>query len=193
MAMPSPILLQRQRQRQRRRQQQRRRPQQPPLTWTTTVILLFGWTICHSWQGALGQSFDCYQNLNTITLREGLQTASNLLELRTYTLCPGTTYSIGTLDNDNELVAMSGQDMLPLRSNLHIKCGDTGSRGNDCIINGGDVQVDGTDFYTIPGGTVENVTLEGLTFTGSMKHMVWINKRGNVLFKDCVFRVRSAR
>jgi hypothetical protein len=158
---------------------------------TTIHALLFCWTICHSWQGALGQP-SCYQNINTITLREGLQTASNLLELRTYTLCSGT-YSIGTLDFDNELVALSGQDMLPLRSNLHIKCGETGSRGNNCIINGGDVQVDGTSFYTIPGGTVENVILEGITFTGSMKHMVWINKPGDVLFKDCVFRVRSSQ
>jgi hypothetical protein len=125
--------------------------------------------------------------MTTISLREGLVDSTGLLQVRSYTLCPGT-YNIGTLNYDNEL---SGQDMLQLRSNMEIKCGDTGSRDNLCIINGGDVQVDGTNLYRVPDGTVDNVVLEGLTFTGSMKHMVWINKPGNVLFKDCEFRVRK--
>jgi hypothetical protein len=126
--------------------------------------------------------------MNTVALREGLLSANDLLQVRSYTLCAGT-YTIGTLNYDNALE--NGQDMLPLRSNMQIKCGDSGSRENLCIINGGDVQVDGTNLYSVPDGTVDNVILEGLTFTGSMKHMVWINKPGDVLFKDCEFRVRS--
>lgn len=157
--------------------------------WTTATILLFCWTMCHSWHTALGQT-NCYGNMNTISLREGLLSASDLLQVRLYTLCSGT-YTIGTLNYDNEL--SNGQDMLPLRSNMHIQCGDTGSRDNLCIINGGDVQADGTNLYSVPDGTVDNVILEGLTFTGSMKHMVWINKPGDVLFKDCEFRVRKRR
>jgi hypothetical protein len=173
--MPSPLLL----------RQQRQQSKQSPGRWTT--ILLFSWTLCHSWHTALGQ-VTCYSNVNTISLREGLLNANELSQVRSYTLCPGT-YTIGTLNFDNEL--SDGQDMLPLRSNMQIKCGDSGSRDNLCIINGGDVQVDGTNLYSVPDGRVDNVVLEGLTFTGSMKHMVWINKPGNVLFKDCEFRVRK--
>jgi hypothetical protein len=173
--MPSPLLL----------RQQRRRMKQSPARWTT--MLLFCWTLCHTWHTALGQ-VNCYSNMNTISLREGLLSANDLSQVRSYTLCSGT-YTIGTLNYDNEL--SNGQDMLPLRSNMHIQCGETGSRDNLCVINGGDVQVDGTNLYSVPDGTVDNVVLEGLTFTGSMKHMVWINKPGDVLFKDCEFRVRS--
>jgi hypothetical protein len=175
--MPSPL------------QQQQQRSQRSPATWTTTTTLLLGLTIGHSLQGACAQNgVDCYGNLNTIALREGLLSATDLLQVRSYTLCSGV-YTVGTLNYDNELV--EGQDMLALRSNLRIRCGESGSRDNNCIINGGDVQVDGTNLYSVPDGTVDNVILEGLTFTGPMKHMVHINKPGGVIFKDCVFRVRN--
>jgi hypothetical protein len=154
-----------------------RRQRRPAATW---IRILFCLTICNSGKWALGQNgADCYGNMNTIALREALLSF-------TYTLCSGF-YSIGTLDYNNELTG--GQDMLPLRPNLHIKCGADGSRGNLCFINGGDVQVDGTNLFNVPGGTVSNVVLEGLTFSGSTKHVAWINKPGDILFKDCEFRV----
>ena len=79
--------------------------------------------------------------------------------------------------------------MIPLRPNLHIKCGLNGSHHNSCVLNGGDVQVDGTTFLENTSTTVQNVLIEGLTFVNAQRYMVWITKPGNVTFRDCVFQV----
>jgi hypothetical protein len=152
------------------------------------LLLLLSLLLCEPTEsqnnvGGIG----CYGNLNTIALREGLLDSSEILLAREYTLCSGL-YTIGTLDYDYQLG--NGQDMLSLRPNMHVKCGETGARDNSCLISGGDVQVDGTNLFTVGDGTLDNVTLEGLTFISAGRHMAWLNKPGSVLFKDCVFRVR---
>jgi hypothetical protein len=82
--------------------------------------------------------------------------------------------------------------MIHLRPNLHIQCGTDGSRMNNCIVDGGTIQVDGTPFFgsNITAGTVlSNVILTGLTFTNVHKHFIWIDQPGNVLIRDCAFQV----
>jgi hypothetical protein len=125
----------------------------------------------------------CLTSLNSLSLREAVV---NVSESREYHLCPNTEYFVGTLDYDYNVV--NGQEMLPLRKNLHVKCGTDGSRDNECVIVGGGVQVDGTHLFGVKEDVLENVTIEGITFEGAEKHMAWITRPGKVTFRDCVFR-----
>lgn len=80
-------------------------------------------------------------------------------------------------------------DMIHIRPNMALKCGEDGKRENACVVRGGDVQVDGTPFFGMSNSSsVDNVTISGITFEGSTKHSVWINKPGHVVFQDCEFR-----
>jgi Right handed beta helix region len=117
---------------------------------------------------------------------------SNSTIPRTHSLCPNTRYEIGYLDYSNNLY--NGQDMIPLRSNMHLRCGGGGGHGSsqgqgqDCIIFGGDIQVDGSNMMDTSIDAVENVLFEGLTFANASMHNVWINKPGSITFKNCTFR-----
>lgn len=133
---------------------------------------------------AKGQSSNnCIGTIENLALREQFVPSYNAP--RTYELCPGARYQLGTIDFSYRVV---GQGFIPLRSNLHIKCGADGSPDNNCVVHGGDVLLDGTSFYGITQDSVENVVIEGVTFENAGKHVAWINKRGSITFKDCVFR-----
>jgi len=136
-----------------------------------------------------GQTEDdaCQPTMNSLAFRETY--VQDFSVNRIYKLCPGTRYEIGKLDFS--YMIQNGQDMMPLRPNLHIKCGDNGSRENRCLVHGGDIQIDGTGYYGIEQDTVDNVIIEGITFFNVSKYMVWIDKPGTVTFKDCEFRVRA--
>jgi Right handed beta helix region len=114
---------------------------------------------------------------------------------RTHSLCPSTRYEIGYLDYNNNLY--NGQDMIPLRSNMHLRCGggssggNSSSQGQDCIITGGDIQVDGSNLFDTSQDAMENVLFEGLTFANASMHNVWINKPGSITFQNCTFRDNS--
>ena len=113
---------------------------------------------------------------------------------RTYTLCPQTTYTIGRQDYFGTILYETGSHMIHLRPNLHIQCGDTGARTNNCIISGGTIQVDGTSFFVANTTTINvlsNVQMTGLTFTNVEKYHVWIDQPGDVTFRDCAFQVRK--
>ena len=107
---------------------------------------------------------------------------------RRYILCPQTTYSIGLLDFYGTLQTATGADMIHLRPNLHIQCGDSGESANNCIISGGSLQVDGTAFRNNVT-SLDNVVISGLTFTNTLQSNVWIDRQGSVLFRDCIFQV----
>jgi hypothetical protein len=136
---------------------------------------------------ALALAQNCLGTTNNLVILESQ--ISDTSVVRTYTMCPNTNYSIGELDFSNALV--NGQDMLPLRSNIRIRCGDDGSPKNLCIFVGGAIHVDGTGTFGILDTRLDNVVLQGLTFINASRYNVWINKPGDVLFEDCVFRVRS--
>jgi len=169
-------------------------------TSSTTPLLLFGYQLPQVLPAVLlllllmrgpspasGQDA-CFTSLNSLVLREA--NVQDTTVARTYTLCAGTEFQIGKLNFDNEL--QDGQEMIPLRPNLRIKCGDTGQKENNCFVKGGDVQVDGTHYFGVSASeTLENVVLEGITFFSSERHSVWLTKPGDVVFRNCEFRVRN--
>jgi hypothetical protein len=130
----------------------------------------------------------CVETINDIALRESLVTDTSLL--RTYTLCSQITHTIGTLDLNYDLV--DGQVMLPLRPNMKIQCGVDGKKENNCLITGGDIQVDGTSRFGIGADVpLDNIEFQGITFQSSSQYSVWLTRPGSVTFTDCVFRVSS--
>ena len=165
------------------------------------------WLCCLSFQsshlsplwGVNGQTTtQCYTSINDLESAESLVTDFSVPRL--YTLCPETTFTIGQQDYFGTILSATGGDMIHLRPNVQIQCGDDGARANNCIVSGGTVQVDGTLFYrSNANGTTTtttglgNVILTGLTFTSVEKYHVWIDQPGQVLFRDCAFQVRSLR
>lgn len=137
--------------------------------------------------GGQTENDPCQPTMNSLVFRETY--VQDFGVDRIYKLCPNTRYEIGNLDFNYRI--QNGHDMMPLRPNLHVKCGDSGSRDDRCFVNGGDIQIDGTGYYGVEQDTVENVIIEGITFFNVSKYMVWINKPGSVVFKDCEFRVRG--
>jgi hypothetical protein len=135
------------------------------------------------------QTSGCVRTTSELSARES--NVTDLSVVREYFLCENTIYRIGFQDYYGSLLA-GGSDMIHLRPNLHLKCGASGSRDNNCLVIAGDVQLDGTTVYGVPEDAVDNVVITGVTFSGARQHMVWINKPGNVLFQDCVFRVRKS-
>ena len=138
-----------------------------------------------------GQS-TCLLSINELESAESQVTDFSVE--RRYTLCPETTFTIGRQDFFGTLLYETGSHVIHLRPNLHIQCGDTGARSNNCVISGGTVQMDGTAFFVAnsTGSTVlTNVKMTGLTFTNVEKYHVWIDQPGDVTFRDCAFQVRS--
>lgn len=128
---------------------------------------------------------ECFTTINAVVLQESFMVSDRSKD-RTYSLCPSTRYEIGHLDYNSDLY--DGQDMIPLHSNVHIRCGSSGNSQDGCIVAGGDIQVDGTDLFDKSEDILENVLVEGLTFVNASKHNVWVNKPGSITFKDCIFR-----
>lgn len=129
----------------------------------------------------------CLSSTNELALEESKVT--DLTTTREYILCENRSYRIGFLDSFGTALS-EDSDMIQLRPNLHIKCGASGSRENQCLVQSGDIQVDGTSMTGISSSDVDNVVIKGLTFLDASQYMVKINKPGNVLFQDCEFRVR---
>lgn len=131
----------------------------------------------------------CFESIQAIVDVEN--SISDYSQLRTYVLCPSKIYEIGTLDNNYELQGYNVHPPLPIRPNMHIKCGDTGSRDNLCWIATGDVHVDATNVRGITETTVENVVIEGMVFLGAHRYSMWATKPGDITFRDCEWRVRQ--
>jgi hypothetical protein len=131
---------------------------------------------------------ECFESIQGIVDAEN--SISDYSQLRTYVLCPRKIYEIGTLDNSYALQGYNVHPPLPIRPNMHIKCGDTGSRDNLCWIATGDVHVDATKVRGIMETTVENVVIEGMVFLGAERYSVWASKPGDITFRDCEWRVR---
>ena len=122
------------------------------------------------------------------TLNELSQTEAEVTDwsvLRTYILCPNTRFGVGRYDYSNHLV--DGQDPLIVRPNLHVKCGDDGSRSNQCFLVTGDILV--TDSPMTGSLTVTApIVLEGMTLVDPGRHFVKFTQPYDVRFVDCEFR-----
>jgi hypothetical protein len=148
------------------------------------LVLLFG-VHCIS-RFANGQTSSCISSTSDLEALEAAVTDYSVE--RQYILCPATTFSIARLDFYGTLITSTGSDMIHLRPNLHLQCGESGESTNNCIISGGSVQLDGTALWKNVT-SLENVVITGLTFTNTLQSNVWIDQMGSVLFRDCVFQV----
>jgi hypothetical protein len=157
----------------------------------TYVLVVFGH---FNLQNVAAQ--ECIDNLQTLFDREAEMTTISTQQQRTYILCPNINYEVTQLDNNYNLRRPKnninnniggGGPPIPLRSNLHIKCGSDGLRANNCFIKGGHLQVDGTAIRGITDPSLDNVIVEGLTFQSSIEHSLWITKPGSITFKQCTW------
>ena len=129
----------------------------------------------------------------------------NSINPRRYIVCANTIINIGDLDFNNNLripkpfkkdsnatndATTVFNPPLPLRPNMNIRCGDDGSKNNQCVITGGHLQIDGTSTRGITDSTVNNIIIEGFIFEGATKSSMLVDKPGNLLFRNCEWRVR---
>ncbi len=113
--------------------------------------------------------------------------------LRKYIICPYKVISIGYLDYNNDLPEDAVDRVnppLPLRPNMHVHCGDDGSKANLCFVSDGSFQIDGTEFRGIEDPTLDNILIEGFVFTGALDHSLLVTKPGSITFRNCEWRVR---
>jgi hypothetical protein len=150
----------------------------------------------------------CYSSLPDIESIEQLVPADDYAVPRTYILCPHTDFYVSSLHHNNQYyygAALpddfhnndSPLSMINLRPYLRLQCGDHGDRDDNCRIVGGDVQLEGTHHHFgirhDDGDTssrLDNVWIVGLTFVEPRRHMVLIDRPGDIVFLDCAFQVR---
>jgi hypothetical protein len=140
--------------------------------------------------GGLLQNASAFCIDNTQTLVDLERDVTDFSVLRTYTFCPSSFLTIGTLDVDFNFVGISNQPAIPLRPNMHLKCGEEGKRTDLCWFINGDVHLDATKVLGVTDqDTVDNIIIEGFTFISSYKYSTWATKPGDITFKDCEWRV----
>jgi hypothetical protein len=126
-----------------------------------------------------------------------------------FVICPNTLIKIGTFRdpsvNDYELVN-GDYPLTAVRENVVIQCGLDGQQENNCVFDGGIVQVLTQQELPLPGGSIsasnsiDNFTLKGLTFTGQPSNSgqsggisVRLSHIGaNIRFENCLWSNFSA-
>lgn len=132
------------------------------------------------------QDDDCIDSLYSIHQAE--VELSDDKNVRTYILCPNTTYQLAT-SFGAERKPLNGQSPLILgRSNIHIQCGNDGKSENKCILKGGHFQVHMFDEFNIDL-PIDNVVVMGVTFTEVTSFGVLAETKGDLKLIDCVFTV----
>jgi hypothetical protein len=109
-------------------------------------------------------------------------------ENRRYILCSDTTYHLGELREDGQII--NGDAFLMLRPNVMYQCGENGSRDDNCILKGGDfglISLYGVyeDIYE----TVHNVRIIGITFESQKLFGAVMEAAGDIQFINCAFKV----
>ena len=149
--------------------------------------LLFLVVVACFLESSYGQSTGCIEELQDIWFLENLVFDTSVQ--RTYVLCPRRIFEIGTLDYSRELQGFGVHPPLPIKPNMHIKCGEDGLRTNLCWIVEGDVHIDATPYLGLTEPRVDNVVIEGITFIDARRYGLWAAKPGHIKFIDCEFRV----
>jgi len=111
---------------------------------------------------------------------------------RNYFICPNRRYKMGSFDFYSQKFRRGDEDKqlpLPLRPNMKIQCGDGSSRS--CLIESGDLQVDGTGIRGLRDNNLDNVEIVGFVFEDAMKNSVWTTKPGSITFRNCEWTVRA--
>jgi hypothetical protein len=86
---------------------------------------------------------DCWSNSAAITFSELLAVYDPELPLakRSYTMCPDTTISIGTKMGEDYIYEDGLLPIVAFLPGLEIKCGESGSSKNNCVLHGGQEQI----------------------------------------------------
>jgi hypothetical protein len=149
--------------------------------------------ICFIASGVRGQTTTagCLYTMEQLITEE--EAVTDYSVTREYVFCEGRSFVIGSVDINNQFVEVTDTHrFFPVRPNMHVRCGETGARENSCILLGGDVQVDGTNFFGVGNNLdLTNVVFEGFTFAGASKYSVYATKPGDITFIDCEWKVRT--
>jgi hypothetical protein len=138
---------------------------------------------------AIQAEADCFDSLDPIRVaEEALEDDSELL-VRTYVLCPHTVFEVAKVFMQDGS-PKNGQYPLVLgRSNIHILCGVDGKSENDCVLSGGLFHVGFYDEWET-GKAVTNALVQGLTFHDAKNTNILAENAGDILLRDCIFKVR---
>ena len=134
----------------------------------------------------------CYTDLDEVaTLEEGLTSADIVFE-REIILCPNTIFVMRHEGNQpkGNTTQEEGFDPIRPRPNAHYKCGHDGSALNNCVIQGGSFAIVTSEISSSSRDTSDdNITFEGITFESQIQATAMFDKRGDIVFDDCIFRV----
>lgn len=131
----------------------------------------------------------CLESLDSVFLAE--RDVEDESILRSYVLCPNTTFSIASAFNESG-GPIEGQYPLKIaRSNIHVLCGEDGSSANECVLEGGMEQLVFVDLYE-SNHSVTNVLVQGLTFSKAKTRNAAVKNKGQLSLVDCIFKVPCA-
>jgi hypothetical protein len=141
--------------------------------------------------------YECYWNNNDLI---GAQI--NNPDQKRFIMCPGTHTKIGRMEdpaNGKTNITNGDVMMMILRDNIEVLCGENGSVENNCVLDGGFLQVllqrvDDDDIIPVgTGARVDTVLIRGMTFTGDIfidpfvggASIVASHPGENIRFVDC--------
>jgi hypothetical protein len=127
----------------------------------------------------------CIDNLTNIYEDVSLKGA---FEMKTYHICPNTTYVIGIPDSDGNCCDEGKHRAFEMRSYSEYICGEDGESSNNCFITGGQVHVVTTQEGWV-GEPSKALKLRGFTFEKAEILGILLANEGDVEFIDCIFKV----
>jgi hypothetical protein len=132
-------------------------------------------------------------------------------EQNRFIMCPNTRIQLGVMNDpaNGDYTIGNGDIMLVIsRDNVEVVCGDDGRVENNCVMDGGFVQVllqqgligPNKDLLYETAPTVDNTTIRGMTFTGELfkdpfvggSSIVMSHKGQNIRLIDCVWENMTA-
>lgn len=142
---------------------------------------------------------ECFPNATTGKTQQGCYGSlwdvavameqKNPFQPETFILCPNTEYRIGDRDPSQPECFFDGDTTIQLRQFSKISCGEDGSSQNNCTIKGGFSQMVTTaGSYNLEQKT--RIVVEGITFAQGRGASLFLAAGGDIVFQDCVFKVR---
>lgn len=130
---------------------------------------------------------ECLTSLNDVYFGE--RDVVDSIILRTYVLCPDTTFNLANTFGDDGLALDGDNPIIIGRPNVHVLCGEDGMSQNNCTLKGGMIQLAIFDEFEVGFVPATNAVVQGLTFVGATSVNVLANFYGAVTFQDCLFEV----
>jgi hypothetical protein len=145
--------------------------------------------VCTSAKPSSQYRFPCISYLDDIYFSEW--DVANASLPRTYILCPGTVFRVGSRHDDDGTPIGGSYPIILGRSNVRVLCGVDGSIGNGCEVVHGVVQVAHFDEFNMGGLPIDNCLVSGVSFAGASAINALVSGTGKVSFQDCLFRDNS--